>query len=63
VNTAKALCVAAAALAATCLHAQEPALHQRRVSTSSPEAFGQFLSQESAKLQNLVNQGAKIDLN
>ncbi|MDO8772141.1 MAG: tripartite tricarboxylate transporter substrate binding protein [Burkholderiaceae bacterium] len=33
------------------------------VSTSSPEAFGQFLSQESAKLQNLVNQGAKIDLN
>jgi hypothetical protein len=45
------------------LHAQEPALHQRRVSTSSPEAFGQFLSQESAKLQNLVNQGAKIDLN
>ncbi len=33
------------------------------VLTSSPEAFGQFLSQESAKLQNLVNQGAKIDLN
>ncbi|UUZ62652.1 tripartite tricarboxylate transporter substrate binding protein [Polaromonas sp. P1-6] len=33
------------------------------VLTSSPEAFGQFLSQESAKLQNLVDQGAKIDLN
>lgn len=33
------------------------------ISTSTPEAFGQFLSQESAKLQNLVNQGVKIDLN
>lgn len=33
------------------------------ISASSPEAFGQFLSQESARLQNLVNQGVKIDLN
>lgn len=33
------------------------------VSTSSPEAFGDFLSQESAKLQNLVDRGVKFDLN
>ena len=33
------------------------------ISTSSPEAFGQFLSQEAGKLQNLVHQGVKIDLN
>lgn len=32
------------------------------ISTSSPEAFGQFLSQETGKLQNLVQQGVKIDL-
>jgi tripartite-type tricarboxylate transporter receptor subunit TctC len=33
------------------------------ISASTPEAFGQFLSQESAKLQNLLSQGAKVDLN
>ena len=32
------------------------------VSTSSPEAFGQFLRQESDKLQALVDQGVRIDL-
>lgn len=30
---------------------------------STPEAFGQFLNQEASKLQSLVSQGAKIDLN
>jgi tripartite-type tricarboxylate transporter receptor subunit TctC len=30
---------------------------------STPEGFGQFLQQEATKLQNLVSQGAKIDLN
>lgn len=34
-----------------------------RVATDSPEAFGQFLEQESSRLQQLVQQGAKIDLN
>jgi tripartite-type tricarboxylate transporter receptor subunit TctC len=33
------------------------------VSTSSPEAFGQFLHQESDKLRSLVDQGVRIDLN
>ena len=32
------------------------------VSASSPEAFGQFLRQESDKLQALVDQGVQIDL-
>lgn len=33
------------------------------VSTSTPEDFGKFLEQEATKLQTLVDQGAKIDLN
>lgn len=33
------------------------------IGTSTPEDFGQFLEQESSKLQALVQQGAKIDLN
>lgn len=33
------------------------------VSTASPGDFGKFLEQEAAKLQALVDQGAKIDLN
>ncbi len=32
------------------------------VSAASPEAFGQFLNQETARLQQLVRQGFKIDL-
>ena len=32
------------------------------ISISSPEAFGQFMSQETGKLEKLVNQGVKIDL-
>ena len=31
------------------------------VSGGSPEAFGQFLAQETARLQQLVRQGFKID--
>ncbi|MCT9812551.1 tripartite tricarboxylate transporter substrate binding protein [Acidovorax sp. Be4] len=34
-----------------------------QVTTSTPEAFGQFLAQESAKLHRLIQQGAKIDIN
>ncbi|MBH1965122.1 MAG: tripartite tricarboxylate transporter substrate binding protein [Comamonadaceae bacterium] len=33
------------------------------IGITSSEAFGQFLTQEAARLQNLVNQGAKIELN
>lgn len=33
------------------------------ISTSTPEAFAEFLGQEAGKLQNLVHQGVKIDLN
>ena len=32
------------------------------MSTSTPEAFGQFLQQESDKLQALVNQGVQIEM-
>ncbi|MEY2683572.1 MAG: hypothetical protein RJA09_716, partial [Pseudomonadota bacterium] len=31
------------------------------VATDSPEAFGQFLNQETARLKQLVQQGFKID--
>ena len=34
-----------------------------QVSTSTPEAFGKFLAQETEKLRNLIRQGAKIDIN
>ena len=33
------------------------------IGITSSEAFGQFLNQEAARLQNLVNQGAKIEMN
>lgn len=33
------------------------------IGIGSPEAFGQFLSQEATKLQTLVKQGARIELN
>ena len=33
------------------------------IATSTPEAFGQVLNDESAKLHQLVNSGAKIDIN
>lgn len=33
------------------------------VAMSTPEAFGEFLQQEATKLEKLVHQGAKIDLN
>lgn len=34
-----------------------------QVTTSTPEAFGRFLAQETEKLRNLIRQGAKIDIN
>ncbi|WP_315125154.1 tripartite tricarboxylate transporter substrate binding protein [Comamonas antarctica] len=34
-----------------------------QVSTSTPEAFGKFLAQETEKLRNLIKQGARIDIN
>ena len=34
-----------------------------QTTVASPEAFGQFLKEESTKLQNLIDSGAKIDIN